>query len=268
MARTSTFAPARTPWGWAFFGAVLGLLLATVLFAPAVWLAGRVQAASGGQVLLQDARGTVWNGSTQLTLTGGPGSSDSSTLPGRLAWRVQPGWGQLQVSVFADCCMQTPLALDLLPRWGGVHLRMQDQRSQWPALLLTGLGTPWNTLQLGGQLQLSSTGLRLQTVAGQLRLAGDLQLQLRGASSRLSALPVLGSYQLLLQGSGQGDAPTTLRLSSQEGPLRLNGEGQWTGARLRFRGTAQATDGQDDALANLLNIIGRRQGALSVISIG
>ena len=33
-------------------------------------------------------------------------------------------------------------------------------------------------------------------------------------------------------------------------------------------GTAQATDGQDDALAHLLNIIGRRQGALSVISIG
>ena len=72
----------------------------------------------------------------------------------------------------------------------------------------------------------------------------------------------------LLQGSGRGDDATQLRLSSLEGPLRLNGEGQWTGARLRFRGTAQAADGQDGALANLLNIIGRRQGALSVISIG
>ena len=77
-----------------------------------------------------------------------------------------------------------------------------------------------------------------------------------------------GSYQLLLQGGGKADAATQLRLSSIEGPLQLTGEGQWTGARLRFRGTAQATDGQDSALANLLNIIGRRQGALSVISIG
>lgn len=98
-----------------------------------------------------------------------------------------------------------------------------------------GLGTPWNTLQLGGQLQLSSTGLRLQSTAGQLRLAGDLQLQLRSATSRLSPLPALGSYQLLLQGSGRGDDATQLRLSSLEGPLRLNGEGrEWTGARLRF----------------------------------
>ena len=135
MARTTTLVNARTPWAWALGGAALGLLLATVLFAPAVWLAGSVQAASSGQVLLQDARGTVWNGSSQLTLTGGPGSSDSSTLPGRLAWRLQPGWGQLHISVLADCCMQTPLALELLPRWGGAQLRMADQRSQWPALL-------------------------------------------------------------------------------------------------------------------------------------
>ena len=105
MARSSSLSTARAPWAWALSGAVLGLLLATVLFAPALWLAGRVHTASAGQVLLQDARGTVWNGSSQVTLTGGPGSSDSSALPGRLAWRVQPGWGALQLSVFADCCM-------------------------------------------------------------------------------------------------------------------------------------------------------------------
>ena len=84
----------------------------------------------------------------------------------------------------------------------------------------------------------------------------------------MSTLPTLGSYQLLLQGSDKVGEATALRLSSLEGPLRLTGEGQWTGTRLRFRGTAQATDGQDSALANLLNIIGQRQGALSVISIG
>jgi len=37
---------------------------------------------------------------------------------------------------------------------------------------------------------------------------------------------------------------------------------------LRFRGTAKAAPGAEDALNNLLNIIGRRNGALSAISIG
>ena len=82
MVRPHTLATARTPWAWALGGAALGLLLATVLFAPAVWLAGRVQAASGGQVLLQDARGTVWNGSSQITLTGGPGADIFHTFSG------------------------------------------------------------------------------------------------------------------------------------------------------------------------------------------
>ena len=35
-----------------------------------------------GQVLLQDARGTVWNGSSQITLTGGPGADIFHTFSG------------------------------------------------------------------------------------------------------------------------------------------------------------------------------------------
>lgn len=269
---------------WAAWGALLGLAVGLVTQAPAQWLASGLHGATGGRLLLAEARGSLWNGSAVLVLTGGSDSRDAAALPGRLQWQLRPGWGVLRLRADQACCLPGGLQLTLHPGWGGFALVLDGATQpaggppagaaaprtwgQWPASWLAGLGTPWNTMQLGGQLQLASTGLRLQSAAGQLRLVGDMQLQLRQASSRLSALPVLGSYQLLVQGSGQGDTPTVLRLSSQEGPLRLDGEGQWTGARLRFRGTAQATDGQGDALANLLNIIGRRQGALSVISIG
>ena len=276
---------------WAAWGAVLGVLGGLVTQAPAQWLADSLHSATGGRLLRAEARGSLWNGSAVLVLTGGAGSRDASALPGRLEWRLRPGLGVLRLDARQDCCLPSGLQLTLNPGWNGYTLVLETGApaavpstrpantlstppgaarvlGQWPASWLAGLGTPWNTLQLGGQLQLASSGLRLQSVAGQLRLAGDLQLQIRGASSRLSALPTLGSYQLLLQGNGQGGEATRLQLSSLEGPLQLNGDGQWTGARLRFRGTAQAADGQDSALANLLNIIGRRQGALSVISIG
>jgi general secretion pathway protein N len=59
-----------------------------------------------------------------------------------------------------------------------------------------------------------------------------------------------------------------LNLETLEGALRLQGSGQWAGPRVRFRGEASAAEGQEAALNNLLNIIGRRQGATSVISIG
>ncbi|OYU93029.1 MAG: general secretion pathway protein GspN [Burkholderiales bacterium PBB5] len=139
---------------------------------------------------------------------------------------------------------------------------------QWPAGWLAGLGAPFNTLGLGGTLRAASPGFTLQSVAGRLQLAGALQLELQDASSRVSPLQVLGSYRLLLQGQAQGGDTATVQLQTTDGALLLNGTGQWTGGRLRFRGAAQAAPGQDAVLANLLNIIGRRQGAVSVISIG
>ena len=42
----------------------------------------------------------------------------------------------------------------------------------------------------------------------------------------------------------------------------------WVGGRLRFSGEASASPEREAALANLLNIIGRRQGSRSVIQIG
>lgn len=264
---------------WAAWGAVLGVAAGLVSQAPAQWLADGLQSATGGRLLLAEARGSLWDGSALLVLTGGAGSRDAAVLPGRLQWQLRPAAGGLRLRAEQACCLPGGLYLTLRPGLGGLRLALDDAApagagaaprllGQWPASWLAGLGTPWNTLQLGGQLQLSSSGFALQSAAGRWQLAGDLQLQLRSASSRLSSLPALGSYGLLLQGGGRADEPVTLRLSSSEGPLRLQGEGQWTGARLRFRGTAQADAGQDAALANLLNIIGRRQGALSVISIG
>jgi general secretion pathway protein N len=259
---------------WAAWGAGLGALAGGLAFAPAQWLADAVGSVSNGRLLLAEARGSVWNGSAVAVLTGGEGSRDAAALPGRLAWTLRPAWDGLALAARHDCCITGTLGLHLAPGWGGWTLRLDGQPdpasalAHWPAAWLAGLGTPWNTLQLGGMLQLHSPGLTLRSVQGRLQLAGALALELRGASSRLSPLPTLGSYRLALQGQGTQGENAQLQLLTLDGALRLNGDGQWSGARLRFRGQAQAAAGQEAALANLLNIIGRRQGALSVISIG
>ena len=276
---------------YAVVGAVLGLLAGGLLFAPAQWLADGLQQASNGRLLLAEARGSLWSGSAVLVLTGGPGSLDASALPGRLAWQLRPHWQGLRLLARQDCCLNGELQLLLQPGWGGYTLVLGQPQpppvaaggkpaasldaplaaplvGHWPAAWLAGLGTPWNTLQLGGVLQLSSTGFTVQSVEGRVRLLGALALELRGVSSRVSTLPTLGSYRLSLQGPGAAGEAAALQLLTLDGALRLSGSGQWAGAKLRFRGQAQAAEGQAPALQNLLNIIGRRQGALSVISIG
>ena len=139
--------PVQAPWAWAFAGLLLGSVLAVLLFAPAHWLAAGVRQASGGQVELADPRGTVWQGTAQLVFTGGAGSKDATALPGRAAWQLRPHWDGLRASIEASCCTRQPLQLHLQPHWGGARLQVANSQTQWPAALLTGLGTPWNTVQ-------------------------------------------------------------------------------------------------------------------------
>lgn len=252
------------PWHWAFWGAVLGLVLALVVYAPAAWLAAALHQATSGQVQLVEARGTVWTGSARLLFTGGAGSRDSAALPGSVDWQLRPGWLALKVQVNADCCMSTPLQGRLAPRWGGATLQVADGASQWPAAVLAGLGTPWNTVQAEGSLRLVTQGLSVEWFEGRLALAGRAELTALALSSRLSTLKPMGSYRLTLTGG----ATPALELATLEGSLQLSGGGHWVGSRLRFSGVASATPEHEAALANLLNIIGRRNGARSIITLG
>lgn len=258
-------APSSRGWTWAALGALCGLTLGLALFAPSRWAAAAVNRATEGRVLLQAARGTVWDGSAQLVLTGGPGSRDAATLPTRLEWQLHLRPNALLLRLSSECCTPAPLQLRVQPRWRGGAVAVADgQPSRWPAALLAGLGTPWNTLDLEGELQLATRGLSIAWAEGRVQVAGQADLSARHITSRLTTLRPMGSYQLRVAG---GSTPS-LQLQTLEGPLQITGSGQWVGSRLRFTGEATAAPEREAALSNLLNIIGRRSGARSLITIG
>lgn len=254
----------RTPWGWALAGALAGVALALVFFAPAQWLASAVARATTGQVQLVTARGTLWNGSARFMFTGGEGSRDRAALPGLVHWQLRPGWLAFNLRVTADCCTPAALRVGIRPSWSGARVEVQDHDSQWPAEVLTGLGTPWNTVQAEGSLHLQTRALVLTWNDGVMSMAGRAELTALAISSRLSTLKPMGNYKLTVNG---GDA-ATVDLQTLEGSLQLSGTGRWVGSRLRFQGVASAQPEHEAALANLLNIIGRRNGARSVITLG
>ena len=259
---------------WALAGVVVGAVPTAVAFAPASWLAGALADATDQRLLLADARGTIWQGSAVLVLTAGAGSRDASALPGRLQWQLGLDGAALRLRARQDCCINGEMSLRMVPGLGRLRVELPGRGpasgpiGQWPAAWLVGLGTPWNTVQPSGTLQLSSPGLVLEQVQGRWRFSGSAQLDLAGFASRLSTLDALGSYRLAISGdAARGDA-TTLVLSTLEGALQLSGTGQFTASRFSFNGQANAAPGSEQALANLLNIIGRRRGASSIISIG
>jgi general secretion pathway protein N len=233
-------------------------------------------------LILAESQGTVWHGDAIAVLTGGAGSRDARALPGRLSWNMRLQGLSLKLTLQQDCCMPTPVVLLVSPGWSRLKVDVRFQPSpadtsaaglqasgeigHWPAAWLGGLGTPWNTLQLGGIARLSSRELSIEVVQGRLRVQGQADVLLDNVSSRVTTLDRLGSYQLDLHSDAQGQLQ--LMLSTVDGALQLTGQGSVSASGLHFSGEARANEAERGALDNLLNIIGRRVGDRSVISIG
>ena len=252
------------PWSWAMFGGTLGLVLAMVLLAPASWMAAALDQITSGRMRMVETIGTVWTGSGRLLLTGGAGSRDRAALPGRASWKLRPHGFALGLEFNAECCTPQPLKARVQPHWGGISVQIVDSASEWPASLLTGLGAPWNTLEARGSLQLITQDLSFKWFEQQLTATGRAELTAVALTSSLTTLKPMGSYQLSLVGAKTNE----FKLTTLEGGLQLSGNGRWIGPRLNFEGTASAAPGYEAALANLLNIIGRRNGSRSIITLG
>ena len=263
FAKSRRIAPA-SPWRAAVVGGLIGFLAALIIFAPARWMAAGLFEATNGRIQLVNVRGTVWTGSGRVLLTGGSDSRDKAVLPGTFKWELRPAWAGLKLQINAACCTPAPLQTRLTLGWNAIELTVEDGFSQWPANLMVGLGTPWNTIQADANLQLTTANLVFKSLEGRLVVAGAAQLKALDVSSRLSEVKPLGSYQLLFNG---GPMPA-VELITLSGAFKLSGKGSWIGPRLRFNGTASVDPDMVATFANLLNIIGRRQGVQSIITIG
>ena len=252
-------------WRWALAGALLGAVLTLSFYAPARWLAAGLADVTGNQLQLINARGTVWNGQAGVVFSSGARGAESISLPGTLSWTLRPGWGAVNAAFTLPCCAPQPLRLQVRPRAGGALLAWGDGRSNWPAAMLSGFGAPWNTLKPEGMLELSTQAFAMEFKGRTLGLAGRATLDATDISSSLSTLRPMGSYRVALEG---GAAPTLLLTTREGSSLQLSGSGRWNGTAMRFDGEASAAPGREDALSNLLNIIGRRQGTRSLITLG
>ena len=257
---------------WSLTGVLIGACFALVSQAPATWLAKAINNASQQRFVLQSAQGTVWQGSALALLADGSQAAHTlgTPLPTRLHWSFSSGFDShlmrfvMRAQIKSACCTPTPLQLAISLGWQGLRIDVADQQSQWPAHWLVGLGAPWNTVQPEGSMQLRTENLNWQSKAGTPTVQGLAELTLSQLATPLSTLRPLGTYRLRLQG---GDT-MAVSLATLEGGLQLSGAGQWANGRLQFKGEARAQPALEAALSNLLNILGQRQGAISLMQIG
>ncbi len=232
----------------------LSVALTLAVFLPATWLAVLVEKQSAGRLTLGDAQGTLWRGSAFIGAAAANNGPVTPLLPGRFSWTISPLalLGMVDLQLANDAALAQPLVVH--GSWS--HWQLSPSALLLPAQGLAGLGAPLNTIAPSGVMRLSWTALELTLEQGQLAVQGRTTLEMSDMASRLSSVRPLGSYQLALDWQGQTAA---LTLASTSGPLLLSGSGRLAQGRLQFSGQAEAAKGNEEALANLLNLLGQRK---------
>lgn len=184
---------------------------------------------------------------------GGAGGGDGATLlPGRLEWRTA-FWplfsGRVRMEMRQTDAMPDAVFVDAAPSGSTVS----PGTIAVPASLLTGLGAPFNTLNMDGNVRLTWTELRM---LGH-NTYGQVIVTLDDMASSVSRVKPLGSYRVVFQAEGQAG---TIDLTTSRGPLLLSGQGTVSPASSAFNGVATSAPEARENLAGLLNLLGRHTG--------
>ncbi|MEA3088488.1 MAG: ral secretion pathway protein [Paraburkholderia sp.] len=232
--------------------AVLASAVVMLTLLPAAWITPQFARQTRGHINLVDPAGSLWHGSATLMLAAGSDMSAATLLPGRIEWHTA-FWplftGRVRMVMRHSEAMPDPVTVDASLRSATVT----PGAMAVPASLLSGLGAPFNTLDLQGDVRLAWSDWR----SFNQEAFGQMTITLNDVSSRVSLVKPLGSYRLLFQAQG---ASSTLDLTTLKGPLMLTGNGNVSSVSTSFHGTASAAPEARDNLAGLLNLLGRPSG--------
>lgn len=268
------------PWGrrpplWCMaLVAVVAVLLTILILLPAAWVAPLCARYTQGRVALADVSGSLWRGSAFLVLApgglpdpslptadAGPAGGGPALMAARLPYRVlwhAAFWPLFTGEVRLDVREDRPLSENVRIVAGLNGAIVNAGGISVPASLLSGLGAPFNTLDLQGDTRLEWTDWHLLRSGAY----GQLTVILADMSSAISRVSPLGSYRAVIRAAGPD---ITVDLSTEKGPLFLSGKGQGNAGGFQFNGQAHAGESAQANLSGLLPLLGPRVDADTVV---
>jgi general secretion pathway protein N len=227
---------------------------------PAAWVSSELARHTAGRLSLHEVDGSIWNGSAQLVLGSDEDPDTSAPLPGRIEWQVDPSallGGHIAVHITAAELLERPVDVAISRN----EFELGAGHWQMPLAPLVALGAPFNTLKLGGHLDCHWNFWHVDSG----KMSGESEIQLTDIVSSLSPVRPLGTYHVVLTGQGEQVA---LLLATLKGPLLIDAKGQFNESGIAIAGLAHAEPGEEERLADLLGVLGRRDANGVAFSFG
>lgn len=229
----------------AYLAAAVFYAVLLIVTAPAALLDSQVLRLSHEQLSLANCQGTIWHGSATPTLNTG---KQSNMALQTLHWQIRPLAllrGTLNTEMVWDDTL-TPMNLAIDRKM----VTMTHVQLSLPAEVIGELSPFLKPAQLSGNLHIESP----QLTYADGHLLGNATTRWNQASSAMSTVHPLGDYLIDIKAAKDKLRAT---LSTQSGPLLLDGQGSWSPAQqFHFNGTARAAPESQAMLSELLHHLG------------
>jgi general secretion pathway protein N len=225
----------------------LVLLLAYAAMLPATWFDDLLQRWTQGSLAMTGTSGTLWRGegSLQAILPSGEAVTLAPTSWNVALWELLSL--RLHITLRSTQSGSPILDVSLAPG----ETRIHAARLEVPAALLGVLSPTLRSAALSGQVALEAKDVRLADG----HAAGKAKAYWLEAGSDLSRVRPMGSYQLEVDGQGDG---LDFRLITLGGALNLTGTGRFVpGKKSDYRITAIPVADKRQELAPMLRMLGR-----------
>jgi general secretion pathway protein N len=226
---------------------LLALVVAYLTMLPATWLDALLQRETRGSFAMTGTAGTLWRGegSLQAILPSGQAVTLAPT-----SWNIALGELlalRLHITLRSTQSGNPIVDVSLAPG----ETRIHEAKLELPAALLGVLSPTLRAAALSGPMSLQVNDVRLD--GG--HATGKARVLWVAASSELTRVRPLGSYQLELDGQGGG---LDFRLTTLGGDLNLAGTGRiQPGKNPDYRITAIPVEAKRQELVPLLRMLGR-----------
>ena len=235
-------------------GAVLYLML-LIVTAPATAMAWMLERVSHQSVVLSQPQGSFWQGEAANMLLRIKGQNDISL--GSLHWNLR-WWSVVrgEVSVLLELASPGLHASHGIVSAGWNTLRLSQIDVRFPAALAAQIFPLLQIWQPEGELHFFSDDFAFSRRSTK----GTAQLEWRDASSKLTKVNPLGTYQATLTGPGEHPG-VSLQVKTLSGPLNVIGSGAWSPQnRLNFAGIARPDASAKKELQSFLQLWSKEQG--------
>lgn len=239
-----------TPWLLICF---VSIVFTFIYIFPSSLIEYKLNKITNGYINIINSSGSIWNGSGSLMFSTKFKEIISTVLQGKIKWRIEffsLFRGILRIHVFHRNMIPNNIVIEMTMN----SFFLSKGIISVPIYILNGLGSPFNTLNLHGNMQFIWTDCRIFNK----NIFGNLSIILKNISSSISSVKPLGSYKVFLKNYNKNISSIIFFISTYKGPLIINGEGLISSGSILFNGIAKCSPKYINNLSSLLNLIGKQ----------